>query len=299
VSPTGLSFGFVTVGTTARQSFTVTNVGAGPLSGTATSDTDVFAVVAGSPYSLAPGQSTTVTVELRPAAVRGYLGTIVFQDVLRAERPVNGGGVAPPPDLQPVFAVSPSSIELGDVPVGQVQATTLSITDTGQADLQGAARARGVFQTSGSPFGVGAGSSVQVTVFFAPASAQSITDQVFVDINGTRVSVPVHGNGTGSLVTNVPTSFALTSSAGQVTHWQRQTGLTDFLFRSTTSDGLTTIRYYMAGRIADGARFGTVVTEQGSADPVQVYVPDIGAGTTVELDQDAGFVPLGAMSDVR
>jgi hypothetical protein len=204
-------------------------------------------------------------------------------------------GVAPPPVMEPVFAVSPSSIELGDVPVGQAQAATLSITDTGQSDLQGTARASGVFQTSGSPFGVGPGKTIQVIVFFAPAAAQSYTDAVFVDIGAAVVRVPVHGTGTGSLVANVPTTFTLTSSLGQETHWQRQTGLTDFLFQATTSDGLATIRYRMAGRVADG----TLVSEQGSSSPVQVYIPDLGAGADIELDQGAGFVPLGVMSDVR
>jgi hypothetical protein len=259
-----------------------------------------IASCSGDVHGMAPPATTTsppltprleIPPLLAPPAAR--------EDVLRAEKTMNdGGGPAPPPVLRPVFDVWPSSIELGDVPVGQAQTATLSILDTGQQDLQGTARARGVFQTSGSPFGLGPGTAFQVTVFFAPAAAQSYTDAVLVDIGATEVRVPVHGNGTGPLVTNVPTSFTLTSSSGQVTCWKRQTEATDCLFRATTTDGLTTIRYSMTGRIADGARFGTLITAQGSAIPVQIYIPDIGAGTIVEFDQGAGFMPLGTMSEI-
>jgi hypothetical protein len=302
VRPSALSFGFVTVGSTALQSFTITNVGTGPISGTVTSSDPAFVVFTGSSYSLAPGQSATTTIQFRPAAVQGYLATIVFQDVGRTERPVNGGGVAQPEQPPPApqgFTVSPMSIEFGDVPVGQSGAAQLTIAGTGNDDVNGIVQARGVFQIAGSPVGFGPPgfSSQAVTVYFSPATAQSYTDRLFLTVNGQQVTVAVHGNGTGSLTTHVPTSFTLTHLDGTVSHWTRETGLADHMFTEVSSTG-GTITYETLGRIADGTRFGTVVTEQFTGIHIGIYIPDIGQDPTVQFNE-GGWSPFGTMSDAR
>lgn len=69
VSPTQLAFGPVAAGASATNVFTVRNVGAGMLSGTAsvpTSCTNYLRIVSGATYSLGAGQSQQVTVRYSP-----------------------------------------------------------------------------------------------------------------------------------------------------------------------------------------------------------------------------------------
>ncbi|TPW09998.1 MAG: hypothetical protein FD129_2022, partial [bacterium] len=67
LSPSVLQFGGVTVNTSAEKSFVLRNVGGGTLGGTVSENCNEFEIIAGSGgYSLAGGESRTVTVRFRP-----------------------------------------------------------------------------------------------------------------------------------------------------------------------------------------------------------------------------------------
>lgn len=91
VAPASLDFGTVTVGSSADRTFSVSNVGAGTLGGTATVSAP-FSVVAGGTYSLAAGQSQTVTVRFTPASATTYARNATFTGGAGATPGVTGTG---------------------------------------------------------------------------------------------------------------------------------------------------------------------------------------------------------------
>ncbi len=77
VTPASLDFGSVTVGSTADRTFTFSNTGDQPLSGTVAGAVAPFSITSGGgAYTLAAGQSRAVTVRYAPAAAGTHTATI-------------------------------------------------------------------------------------------------------------------------------------------------------------------------------------------------------------------------------
>jgi hypothetical protein len=88
-SPGIVAFGQVAANTTVTNSFTIKNVGAGTLAGTATVPGPTFTIVAGSSYSLVVGQSQIVAVAYRPSTASDTQ-TVTFTGGGGATASVNG-----------------------------------------------------------------------------------------------------------------------------------------------------------------------------------------------------------------
>jgi hypothetical protein len=101
VSPTTLSFGRVASGATATNSFTVQNVGAGTLSGTA-SVAAPFAIVSGASYSLGAGQSQTVPVTYTPSGASTDSKTVTFTGGGGVSATISGSLLAGAPTVSPI-----------------------------------------------------------------------------------------------------------------------------------------------------------------------------------------------------
>jgi hypothetical protein len=101
VSPSTLNFGTVSVGTASNLTFTVKNVGAGTLAGTADVATP-FSIVSGGSYSLSANQAQTVTVEFTPLSAVGNTNSVTFTGGGGMTASVSGEGITvtppPPPD---------------------------------------------------------------------------------------------------------------------------------------------------------------------------------------------------------
>jgi subtilase family protein/fervidolysin-like protein/HYDIN/CFA65/VesB family protein len=113
VAPAAQDFGFVNIGSSAERNFFVQNSGGGILSGSA-STVAPFSIVAGSPYSLGPGESQTVTVRFSPTAAGPSIGEVIFSGGAGATRKVTGTGV--------VCTTAP-------ITLGESRAGTLNDTD--------------------------------------------------------------------------------------------------------------------------------------------------------------------------
>jgi len=107
VTPDTLDFGNVNAGTLLDRTFTVQNTGSGVLNGNATTTTP-FAVLSGGSYSLAAGQSTTISVRFSPTSVGTFSGAVSFTGGGGTTKAVTG--VAVPPAT---LAVSPTSVSPG------------------------------------------------------------------------------------------------------------------------------------------------------------------------------------------
>jgi subtilisin family serine protease len=107
VAPNALDFGTINANVSSDRTFTVQNTGNGTLTGSA-STAGPFAIVSGGTYSLAAGQSHTVTVRFSPTAEGIFSGTVSFTGGGGASKAVTG--VALPPA---VIAASPTTVNPG------------------------------------------------------------------------------------------------------------------------------------------------------------------------------------------
>jgi hypothetical protein len=74
VNPTALDFGAVEIGSYADRTFSITNTGAGTLSGSVVESCDHYSLVSGGgSYNLTAGQSVTVTVRFSPTTAGTHL----------------------------------------------------------------------------------------------------------------------------------------------------------------------------------------------------------------------------------
>jgi len=106
ISPGSLNFGLVPVNSSTGLVFTVSNAGGGTLAGTATT-AGSFTITQGAAYSLAAGQSQSVTIKFAPTSVGDVSGSVMFTGGGGATATVSGRGInRPPPPSN--LKVSPS-----------------------------------------------------------------------------------------------------------------------------------------------------------------------------------------------
>ncbi len=194
VNPGSLNFGALTVGQTNSQNFFVINTGGSLLSGTATG-TAPFAATAGSSYSVAPGGTQTVTVAFAPSAAGTFNSIVLFaSDGGTSIIPVSGVGADPGQ-----IVVNPPSLDFGILATGTTAQLVFTISNSGvTAVTNGTASVSGGPYTllPGTTFTVPAGSTTNVTVQFAPATAGEFTNQViFETANGGNSTNTVTGTG--------------------------------------------------------------------------------------------------------
>jgi hypothetical protein len=208
VSPTGLDFGDVQVGTTSgAQAVTVTNVGPEALvmSGTGGAAGVFGGVQDCQGRTLAPGESCSMTYAFTPATAGDVVvNTAGTWNGEPFEIELRGRGVAPR------FRITPTSLDFGDVPVGSSLQQTVSVTNVGLAPVVvsmtgGAAGAFGGSQNcQGNTLAPGA--SCQITYTFSPTAPGVVTATTGGTVNDQAFSFSFRGNG-------VAPSFRITPTA--------------------------------------------------------------------------------------
>src|SRR5438309_4099042 len=178
VSPSALSFGNISVGSSSTQTVTLINSGAASVtvsqasvSGAGFSNNGLTP-----PLTLPPGQSSTITVRFAPQAAGSATGslTVVSNDPHSPSMiALNGTGD------QPQLSVIPTSVSFGDVAVGtrNTQTITLINSGTGNMTISQATPSGNGFSITGLtvPLTLSAGQRTSFNVAFAPISAGSVT----------------------------------------------------------------------------------------------------------------------------
>lgn len=185
LSTTLLTFGNQAVGTTsAAQQVTLTNVGSAPLRIISITWTAPFSDSSNCPIggNLSAGSSCRINVRFSPTAVGVANGTLTITTndpaLPVATVTLTGTGV------QPAVAVSPTSLNFGTVPRGQISASqTVTVTNTGNTTLTFAGNSFRLSGTDAGQFVVTGGTctaggslaplaSCTTTVAFAPANGR-------------------------------------------------------------------------------------------------------------------------------
>jgi len=243
VNPESLNFAAVTIGQTNSLNFSVINTGDVPLSGTATGATP-FAVTGGATYNVAGGQTGTVTIAFAPGSTATFNGLVLFtSDGGNSINAVTGIGLTPGS-----IAVTPASWDFGMLVTGTTAQANFVVTNSG-----GTTVSNGVATATGGPFTIASGASfsvpgfgsTNVTVQFAPVSADAFTNSmVFATANGGEAT---------NLVTGAAAIVPVASFTGNPTNgpWPLAVSFTD------NSGGTITNRFWDFG---DGVTTNTTAT---------------------------------------
>jgi hypothetical protein len=202
-TPNSISFGDVPIGSSATQSVSVTNTGTKTtnISGATISGTDLTFV--GGSSSIPAGQSSTIQIQFAPQLPGTVAGSFSLSSTA-SNSPLsislNGNGKGPR------LAVSPTSLNFGNVTVGQTSTQSVQLTNSGNANLS-----VNLATASGNGFGITglslpatitAGQSLSLAVQFAPATAGAATGSLsFTDnARGSQPTVAVTGSGVAAQV---------------------------------------------------------------------------------------------------
>ncbi len=239
VGSSSLSFGGVTVNTSATQSLTLSSTGTAAVTVNSAAITGTgFSLVGGTlPATLNPGQSMVLQVRFSPTATGAVTGRMTINSDSSSGATtvaLSGNGTAA---LNPQLTVSTASLSFGSVTVNTstTQSLTLRSTGTTSVTVNSAAITGASFSVVAQSFPVtlNPGQSVTLQVEFSPTTAGSSTGQLTINSNSTSggtASVALSGTGTaanpqltvnvnslsfGSVTLNTPTTKTVTlSSAG-------------------------------------------------------------------------------------
>jgi Abnormal spindle-like microcephaly-assoc'd, ASPM-SPD-2-Hydin len=240
---TRLNFGTVVVGSSKSLTDTITNGSAGSvtISSVKASNSQYQVTSPGFPLLLAPGQSTSLTINFVPNEVGQPSGTIAMMMSSSNEAQLNlsVSGIAVSSGK---LTVSPASLSFGSIPVGQSQAQNGTLTNSGgsSVNVTQASTSNAVFSITGLglPTTLSPGQNTTFTVTFAPKTA---------GLQNASVSF----NGAASLTTNgvvgqssSPTSAILSATGNGTTAGQLTLSPTSLSFGNVpvhTSQNLTAV----------------------------------------------------------
>jgi hypothetical protein len=220
LTPSTLAFGNVNVGSTTPLTSTVTNTGQGTvhISSVFASGTGFSVGTFATPATLAAGQSAQIQVNFAPTATGLAGGTVAITS--------DAPGVAPGLSLtgtgvQSGISVSPASLSFGSVLDGQTKSQTVTVTNTGTANLtisQLSSTGAGV-SVSGvtAPLSIAAGQSSSFNVQFAPQAAGSTTGSVTLISNAPNSPATVLVTGAGVATTTTLSASPSAVAFGSVT----------------------------------------------------------------------------------
>jgi len=254
-SSVNLNFGNVNVGSSASQTITLTNTASGTLSisKVAVAGTGFSASAITAPLSLVKGAQASLKITFTPTVMGTATGSVtVTSNASNPNLTVTLGGVG----LKPQVSVVPASVAFGNVPVGVSNTQTLTLKDSGNANLiisQTTVTGTG-FSISGPalPATVTPGNSVALTVRFSPAAAGARSGTVGIASNAAALSVPLTATGISqslSLSSN-PSALAfgnvVAGSSGKQSVTLTNTGNSSISVSKLTSTG----SYFSASGLA-------------------------------------------------
>jgi len=240
VSPASVSFGTVALGNTVQASFAITNLGGIAITNGTAVVNGPFAIVSGSPFTLAGFAASNVVVSFTPTNTGNFSNNVTFtSNGGNSTNAVTGSGT-PPAQL----AVSPASVNFGTIAVGNTVQASFAITNLGGiAITNGTAVVGGPFAiVSGSPFTLAGFAASNVVVSFTPTNTGTFSNNVTFTSNGGNSTNAVAG--TGALPPTA--SFSGSPTAGE---WPLLVSFTN------NSTGTITNAYWSFG---DGANANTL-----------------------------------------
>ena len=185
------------------------------------------------PFSLAPGQTQSYTVNFTPTATGTATGSLAFASSVSSVQPLTvaltGSGVA---STLGTLSSSPTALSFGNVTVNSTQSQNATINNTGATSVTiSGVSVSGTGFSLGSlttPFTLGVNQSVQLSVGFTPTASGSASGTLTITSNASNGTFGVPLTGTGATTTH-SVSLSWNNTAGQVAGYN--------VYRSTVSGG--------------------------------------------------------------
>ena len=280
-NPSTLSFGNVQVGNSANLSETLTNTGGTSITVSQANITGTGFTVSGLslPVALGAGQSTTFTVVFSPQSSGTKSGNLAI--VSNASNPtlniaLSGTGFTPG-----TLSASPTSVNFGNVTVGNSASVTETLTNTGGSNLTiNQANPTGTgFTLSGLslPLTLTPGQSTTFSITFAPQSSGAASGNVALINTGSAPTVNIPLAGTGA------TQGAVSPNPSSLSFGTVQAGSSSNLNETLTNTGGSSVT------ISQATASGTGFSISGINPPVTLT-----AGQSYTFT--ATFAPQGSGS---
>jgi hypothetical protein len=199
-----IDFGSVMTGQSVSRVFRIWNKGNGRLTITGHQDpASPFNISTTWPTTINPGTYYDMTVTFSPTQKGSFNSTIIINSD-GGNKTIYLSGNSVEPDID----VSPASLDFGVVDVGLSKTLSLTISNTGNADLTvSSLTTETPFTISESPFTLQPGSSKTITVTFTPQSGDFFTKQLVIISNDPdEGSLTVNLTGTGNAVVTITTT---------------------------------------------------------------------------------------------
>src|SRR6266481_874659 len=245
-TPGSVDFGTVEVGVSSTQNITFNNAGSGSLtiSQAAVSGAGFTLVGQTFPLTLSAGQSSSVNIQFAPtdtSSTTGSVSLLSSATTLATSVTLKGAGV------KHQLSIAPSSVSFGNVTVGTANAQTVTLTNSGTANLsisQGSVTGAG-FGMSGLtfPFSLAPGQSSTFNAQFAPTAAGSASGSVSIGSNAykTPTVASLTGSGTLAALSPNPSSFTfgnvLVGSSGTQTITLSNSGTASIAISAASASG--------------------------------------------------------------
>ena len=321
-SATTLTFGNVSVGSNATQTLTFTNTGTGTVNITSANISGAgLAAVGGSPLSaILVGQSGTIQIQFAPQSSGAVAGTLtIASDAANSPLTVSLTGTG----TQPGLAISPASLNFGNVTVGQSVTQAVQLTNSGNVNV-----VVNLATVSGSGFTMSglalpatliAGQTLSFNVKFAPTAGGGVAGSiVFTDKapgSPQTFSLAATGVATNATLIANPGSFAFgnvvlggtssqtitLSNSGNASVTISQASVSGAGFAIT---GLATPKTISAGQnttftaqfipTVTGNASGTITITSSALTP-SLTVPLTGIGTQGRLSANPASINFGSL----
>jgi hypothetical protein len=275
-SSSNLSFGSVAVGSNATQSVSVTNTGTAAVNiSQAMVSGPAFSVVGGNPASSIPvGQSVTVQVRFAPQSQGAATGNLtVTSDASNSPLTIALGGTG----MQPGLTISPASLNFNNVTVGQTSTQSVTLTNSGNADLT-----LNLATISGPGFGMSglalpktlsAGQNLAFNVQFTPTSTSAASGSIVFTDNapGSPQTLTMTGSA-------VAANSTLTANPGSVNFGNVVVGSTGTQTITLTNSGTATVTINQvtttgAGFSASGISGGQTIAAGAARSFTAAFAP--------------------------
>lgn len=273
-SATSVNLGSILVGATGSQSVTLSNTGNSNVTISQVGVTGSGFTAGGPsiPATLSPGQNVILNVSFSPLTPGSAQGSVsVVSDATNSPAAIrlNGAGV------QPKMNILPSSVAFGSSTVGVASTQTVTVQNTGTANLsltQAAVSGQGFgIGTLGLPLSITPGGSTSFTVTFTPTSATNFAATLTLVSNapGSPLSVAMSGSGSQPTVHNVNLAWSDFSSAAAGFNVYR--GITTGGPYVKVNSSLVPISSYLDASVQSGNTYYYVTTAVDSAGSETVY----------------------------
>jgi hypothetical protein len=276
ITPSSASFGNVTTGSSSSQTIQLTNSGTGTLSITQVSVTGSgFSLGSLSlPVSLTAGQSQSFNVPFAPSSTGTMSGSVTVVSNAPnspATIPLSGTGVAP----TLLLSFSSTSLTFGSVNTGSSSTQSVTITNTGNANVQisGITESGAGFTLSGAgtPVTLTPSQTMTFSVIFSPTVAGTLSGSVTVTSNATGSPTTITVSGTGLQAATHTVTLNWTASASTVSGYNVYRSMTSGSGYNKMNGALVGALTYLDSTVQSGSTYYYVTTAVDSSGTESSY----------------------------